>query len=210
MEQDSAAQMPSGWSGLGAMAALHRLNARCIETLTDFARTDGSLKRSMIYRMSDLWSRMDHRACERAGTCPVLLLNLNFERLDWWKRICAGQESVSAPDAPAALFANSQGTPLLREILTGVWRLGGSLPTAANLVFGMAPGVSAEISKLSVMQIDRMAASLSEGLRPRWEQNTKFWTQLLEASIGNSDEALSVIHLHCLQLLGGELDAHRS
>jgi hypothetical protein len=210
MEQDSAASTPSGWSGLGAIAALRRLNARCIEMLADIARTASSLERSMIYCESGLWSRMDQRACERAGSCPVFLLNLKFERLDCWKRVCAGKGGISSPDALPALFAECRGVPLLREILTEVWRLGSSFPAAANLAFGMAPGVSAEISKLSILDIDRIATSLHEGLRPRWEQNALFWRQLLEASVGNDDEALSNVHLHCLQLLGGELEPHHN
>jgi hypothetical protein len=208
MAQDSGAPPPDGWSGLGAIAALHRLNARCIEMLADIARTESSLERSMIYRESGLWSQMDQRACERAGSCPVLLLNLNFERLDYWEKVCAGQGGISTSDARLALFTECQGAPLLREILTEVWRLGGSLPGAANLAFGMAPGVSTEISKLSVLAIDLKASSLYQGLRPRWEQNAVFWRQLLEASVGNDDEALSNVHLHCLQLLGSELKPH--
>jgi len=208
MEEDRRAPFPNGWSGLGAIAALRRLNARCIEILADIAQTENSLELSMIYRESDLWSQVDQRACERAGSCPVLLLNLNFERLDWWKKVCAGEDTARSPDALPPLFVETQGRSLLREILMEVWRLGGSLPSAANLAFGMAPGVSAEISRLSVLQIDRKACSLYEGLRPRWEQNTAFWRQLLEASVGNDDEALSNVHLHCLQLLGCELEPH--
>ena len=205
MAQDSGAPPPDGWSGLGAIAALRGLNARCVELLAEIARTERSLERSMIYRESDLWTQMDQRACERAGSCPVLLLNLNFERLDWWKRVCAGQGGISMSDTPLALFTESQGAPLLREILIEVWRLGGSLPGAANLAFGMAPGVSIEISKLSVLAIDLKATSLYQGLRPRWEQSVMFWRQLLEASVGNDDEALSIVHLYCLQLLGSDL-----
>ena len=206
MAQDGRGPLPDGWAGLGAIAALRRLNARCIGMLADIARTERSLERSMIYRASHLWSQMDQRACERAGSCPVLLLNLNFERLNYWEKVCAGQGDISTSDARLALFTESQGAPLLREILIEVWRLGGSLPGAANLAFGMAPGLSIEISKLSVLAIDLKASILYQGLRPRWEQNAVFWRQLLEASVGNDDEALSNVHLHCLQLLGSDFE----
>lgn len=123
MEQDSGASAPNGWSGLGAIAALRKLNVRCIEALAVIGRTENPLERSMIYRESELWSRMDQRACERAGSSPVLLLNLKFEQLEWWKRVCAGNGGPSPPDAPPTLFGEYQGEPLLREILTevGVW-----------------------------------------------------------------------------------------
>lgn len=206
MEEDRRASLPGGWSGLGAVAALRRLNTRCVAVLAEIARTEGALDRSAIYREAELWGRIDERASGRAGSCPVLLLNLNFERLGLWKRVCAGQESISMSYAIPTLFTEFQGVPLLREILTEVWRLGGSLPTAASLAFGMAPGVSTEISKLSVLAIDLKATSLYKGLRPRWEKNTVFWRQLLEASIGNDDEALLTVHLHCLQLLGSDFE----
>jgi hypothetical protein len=210
MEQDGGPSTPKGWSGLGAIAALRELNARCIEVMAAISRTENPLERSMIYRESELWSRMDQRACERAGSCPVLLLNLKFERLEWWKRVCAGKGGPSPPDAPCTLFGECQGEPLLREILTEVWRLGGSLPDAANLAFGMAPGVSTELSKLSVLTIHHMATTFDEYLRPRWEQNAAFWRQLLEAAVGIDDEALSNVHLFCLQLLGSDLELQRS
>jgi len=209
MEQESGAPTPSGWSGLGAITALRKLNARCVEILAAISRTENPLERSMIYRESGLWSPMDQRACERAGSCPVLLLNLKFEQLEWWRVVCAGEGGISSADGPAILFGERQGEPLLREILTEIWRLGGSLPDAANLALGMAPGVSTELSKLSVLAIHHLAVTYYERLRPRWEQNAVFWKQLLEASVGNDDEELSNIHLFCLQLLGGELEAHR-
>jgi hypothetical protein len=210
MEEDRRASLRGGWSGLGAVAALRRLNARCIAVLAKIARTGSTLDRSAIYREADLWAQMDERASERAGSCPVLLLNLNFEHLEWWKRICAGEVIPSAPYALDPLFTEIQSRALLREIVTEVWRLGQSLPSAANLAFGLAPGISAEIAKLSVPQIERITLEQSGGLRPRWEQNTVFWSNLLDAALGHDDEALSNVHLHSLQLLGRELEHHRT
>jgi hypothetical protein len=206
MKGDRSTSLPNGWAGLGTVADLRGLNTRCIRILAEIARAEGALDRSAIYRERDLWARMDERASERAGSCPVLLLNLNFEKPSWWKRVCVGQDCIPASCARPTLFTESQGAPLLREILTEVWRLGSSLPTVANLAFGMAPGVSAEISKLSVLAIDLKAASLYQILRPRWEQNALFWKQLLRASVGKDDEALSTVHLHCLQLLGSDFE----
>lgn len=210
MEEDRRASLPGGWSGLGAVAALRRLNARCIAVLAEIARVGGTLDRSAIYRDADLWGQMDERASERAGSCPVLLLNLNFEDLDWWKRVCTEEAIPSVPHALAPLFTEAQACALLREILMEVWRLGGSLPGAANLAFGLAPGVSAEVAKLSVPQVERITLEQCGGLRPRWEQNAVFWSNLLEAAVGHDDEALSNVHLHSLQLLGRELERHRT
>lgn len=205
MGGDRAAPGPTGWAGLQAIATVHRLNARCFTTLAEVVQSgSASIERSPIYRNAELWRQMDQMASERAGRCPVLLINLNFDRLDWWKRVSEKRVAVPGPAASSELIDEAQATPLLREILMEVWHLGRSMPRAANLLFGMAPGVSEQISELTVRQVDQIAVDYARNLRPRWEENAVFWKNLLQAAIGTDDEALFAVHLHCLQLLGND------
>lgn len=209
MEEDRAAPAPNGWSGLKAITKLHELNERCFAALAEIARTcDTPTARSAIYRESELWKRVDQRARERAGSCPVFLLNLNFESLDWWTRV--GGDKRDAPPTPAnpAVYDERQAKLLAQEVLMEAWQLGRTNPNAANLFFGMAHGVSAEIAELSSRLIDRVASDYAKCLRPRWEENAIFWKRLLEAVIGTDDEALFAVHLHCFQLLGSALEFH--
>jgi hypothetical protein len=207
MEKDREGGTPDGWSGLRAIATLSELNARCFAMLAEAARGEQvAAECGAIYRERDLWRQVDQRSCERAGRCPVLLLNLNFDSFPWWKRVCAEPVAASRPVGQLLLTREDRARELLREILMEVWRLGGALPGAANLLFGMAPGVSLEISNLSASHIDHIAASYARDLRPRWEENRVFWKNLLQAVTGTDDEALFALSLHCWQLLGSEFD----
>lgn len=207
MEEDRTEQLPDGWPGLQEIATLHRLNASHFAMLAEVARTETSPgERSPIYRELELWKRVDDRACERAGRCPVLLLSLNFERLDWWKRISPRVAIIPTVDTHAALFDDALSGSILREILMEAWRLGRSLPSTATLLFGMARGVSAEISRLPVLEVDRIAVDYAKDLRPRWEENKVFWRNLLHGATGTDDGALVTVHLYCLQLLGGHFE----
>lgn len=211
MEGDHGTPPPNGWSGLRALARLKRLNAECIARLADVAQTEiDPIERSPIYREWELWKRVDKRACDRAARCPVLLLNLHFERFDWWKRACGGTVIVRHGTPQPLLSREGQSQSLLREILMEVWRLGRSLPNATTLLFGLAPGVCAEIANLSAMEVDRIAVDYARNLRPRWEENAVFWKKLLESAVDIDDETSFNVHLHCLQLLGSELELHGS
>ena len=145
--------------------------------------------------------RLDYRACERAGRCPVLLMQLRFQDGGWWDRIA---EEPTAPqlNAPAALFAQEDAAPLLREILMEAWSVSRTMPRAASFLFGLAPRVTQAISRLAIQDIERIVAQNARHLRPRWEHSHAFWPRLLRAATGTDNEAMMDMQLHSLSLLG--------
>ena len=194
---------PNRWAGVMMLQTAHRLNERCISLLAETFRAGGArIGVSAMYGLRELWAQVDARACERAGRCPVLLLDLNFQRKEWWRQVGDGDARAPSVNGPSALFREAHATALLREILTEAWSIGRSIPHAASLVFGMEPRVSSAIADLSVPELDQVAVVYARYLRPRWEENCVFWRRLLLAAIGADDEALAHAHLHCLQLLG--------
>ena len=194
---------PNRWAGVRMLQTAHRLNERCFSLLAETVLTGGaSIELHAMYRLRELWAQVDARVCERAGRCPVLLLDLNFQRADWWRWVGQGDGRASGVNVPSALFTEEDATPLWREILMEAWSIGRSIPHAASLVFGMEPHVSSAIADLSVPELDQVAVVYARYLRPRWEENCVFWRRLLLAAIGADDEALAHAHLHCLQLLG--------
>jgi hypothetical protein len=84
------------------------------------------------------------------------------------------------------------------------WTVGRTIPRALNLVFGMASEVTAVITQMGPLDIDRIASDEALHLKARWPESKSFWKGLLEAAIGTDDQAPENIHLHCLQLLGSE------
>ena len=188
--------VPQRWPGEGAMATVRQLNTRCVALLAAEKVYDDET-------LSSLWAQVDARACERAGRCPVILIDLNFQRPDWWQRAserCADPMATEGARAPET----DRAVSLVREILMDVWTIGRTTPRALNLVFGMASPVSATIAQLGTPEIDRIARQEAQHLKARWPESRSFWKSLLEASIGSDDQALAIVHLHALQLLGSE------
>jgi hypothetical protein len=187
---------PQRWEGAGTLTTVHQFNRRFLELLARQRHADATLV--------GLWAQLDDRACERAGRCPVLLIDLNFQRPEWWQRASQKvadpvlSDSGRGPDTERAVS-------LLREILIDARTLGHTMPRALNLVFGMASPVMAILVQMGPAQIDRIAVEEAQYLKPRWPESRSFWKGLLEAAIGSDDIALAKIHLHCLQLLGSEL-----
>ena len=198
-----AALSANRWSGVRMLETAHQLNERSFALLAEAAKLETpSIECNAVHGLQELWARVDARACERAGSCPVLLLDLNFQRPAWWNNVHRGELEGGRVSQSCALFTHEQATPVLREILMEAWSVGRSMPSAANLLFGMAPSVSEAIASLSVAEVDRVVANHARCLRPRWEESRPFWRQLLEAVLGTGNEALANIHLHCLQLVG--------
>ena len=184
------------WPGENALATVCQLNTRCMARLAEQPHDDATL--------SALWAQLDARACARAGRCPVLLIDLNFQRLEWWQR--ASQRSADPLLLEGASALDSGGTvSLVREILMDARTIGRTMPRALNLIFGMASPVTANIIQMGVPEIDRIAVEEGRRLKARWPESRSFWKGLLQAAIGTDDQALANVHLHCLQLLGSEL-----
>jgi hypothetical protein len=193
------------WSGREVLATARGLNARCLALLREVSsEPHAGDAYSAVFGCQDLWKQLDPEACDRAGSSPVLLVNINLERMDWWDRI-RGRHTVIYADPPIPLFATDRATGLVREILTEARSGARSQPHAARLAFGMSAFVSNAVANLSAADIDHIANKHGGQLRPRWDDRASFWRQLLEAAVGNDPKALAKVHLHCLQLLGRDL-----
>ena len=193
------------WPGREVLEAARELNTRYMELLAEVASTPeaGDAWGGLIGHLN-LWKQLNVDACGRAGRCPVLLLNINFERTDWWSRV-RHSPIVLDSGAPGALFHKDRAAPLIREILTEARSAARGFPAAARLTFGMTAIVSSIVADLSAAEVERISSAYTRELRPRWADRPSFWKRLLEAAITNDTSALPQLHLHCVQLLGRDL-----
>lgn len=161
--------LPTGWPSIRMMPTVHRLNEQCFSLLAEGARTDRAATIcNGVYGHSELWTRVDARACAFAGKFPVLLLDLKFQRSDWWGRVVHRERYLDSLNGVHELFAADRLAPLLREILVEAWGMARSKPHAANLLFGMMPSVCELVSGLSAADIDRIVVQHARALRPRF------------------------------------------
>lgn len=187
---------PQRWEGRDTLSTVRQLNKRSFALLAGQPHEDAVLE--------SLWAQVDERVCERAGRCPVLLLDLHFQRADWWQR--ASQRGADASTSLGVQSpAGERAASLLCEILIDAWTIGRTMPRALNLVFGMAPAVLTTILQMGPSELERIAVEEAQHLKARWPESRSFWTGLLQAALGTDDQALANVHLHCLQLLGSEI-----
>ena len=197
---------PTRWAGSHILDTVRRLNEHCFALLAQSARAERPpLECKAVYQHSGLWAKADSRASIRAARCPALLVDLNFQRADWWRRI-SGDSHGSPPAAERCVFSSAaQTASLVREVLTEAWGAARWMPSATTLLFGMVPPVTAVIARLPASGIDRIVAEHFASIRPRWEHRGEFWRHLLQAAVGTDERELDSVHIYCLQLLGTEL-----
>jgi len=185
------------------LQAVRRLNGQCFSFMADAARNERARAEiPAVFAAHGLWGQVDPKACDRAGHCPILLLDLNFQRLDWWRQAISGEADETHSVNADHWFSVEMAIPLLRELMTEAWIAARYMPLAANLLFGMTPEVRAVIATFSVADVDRIVSVHVRSLRPRWDNSRTFWKHLLEGAVGADDRILGATWLHCLQLLG--------
>lgn len=189
------------WVGSALFETVRHLNGQCLNFLLQLSRTAEHSKQFACLRDHvPLWAEMDSEALVRAASCPVLLLDINFQSHEWWdaSKSHIHQHAAGAIANPG--FENAE--PLMYDILTEAWTAVRSLPRAASLAFGMTPTVTAAIAGLRAADIHGLATAAIHEVRPRWESHPQFWKDLLTTARQKDTEAMTRMHLECLQLLG--------
>ena len=198
-----------GWAGRRVLQVAHRLNEECIAALANAAAAEHrAADFNLIVELSELWMALDQAAIARAARCPVLLLDLNFARADWWHGAARGAAHPASRVLNGGVFPIEIPRDVLREVLTETWSAHRSMPRAVNLIFGMRPAVGEAIASLRVSAIERIVLEHASELRPRFGETLDFWRKLLQVSLDADAEGLADLHLYALQLLGRNLDLH--
>jgi len=184
---------------------VRRLNERGLALLTKAAQAlDVAEPQASWKEILPLWARASEGTLGRAARCPMVLLDFNFQRLEWWSQVITAQGSQESRRPRLSAFHTEEAISLARELLLEAWSAARAMPPVSSLVFGMAPEVSALIARLSPRDLDRVVVQEIQDLRPRWENRPIFWRELFHAATQMDDQILANVHLHCLQLLGGE------
>jgi len=180
---------------------VRRLNERGLALLTKAAQA-GDWTASWK-EILPLWAHASEGTLGRAACCRMVLFDFNFQRLAWWSRVSNAQPEES-PQLRLSTFHTDEAISLARDLLLEAWSAARSLSPVSSLVFGMAPEVATLIARLSPRDMDHVVVHEIQELRPRWENRPMFWKELFHAATQMDDETLANVHLHCLQLLGGE------
>lgn len=185
---------------------VRRLNERGLTFLTKVVQTSEWVEGQTPWKqIFSSWACASERTLERAARCPMVLLDFNFQRVSWWSRVTNTQPGEEPAHANLSAFQRDEAIPLAHDLLLEAWSASRSMPPVSSLVFGMAPDVTTMIARLSPRELDRVVVHEIEHLGPRWANRPMFWRELLQAAAQLDDQMLANVHLHCLQLLGGEI-----
>jgi hypothetical protein len=195
-------------SGLGE--TVRQLNERGLLLLAKAAQVLDTIEAQASWlEILPLWAGSSESIVGRAASCPMVLLDFNFQRLSWWSRVIEGQPCQESRQPKISAFHTDEALALARDLLLEAWSAGRSSSAVSSLAFGMAPAVSTLVARLSPRDLNRIAVQEIQELRLRWENRPMFWKELFYAATQANDELLGEVHLHCLQLLGGELVSMR-
>lgn len=192
--------------GRSLRPTIHRLNARAVGLLAKAGQRDGwSAGPACLREVSRLWAAASEVTLSRAARCPMVLLDFNFQCVGWWSRAVNTQRDIAR--SRLSLADNEEAISLARDLVLEAWSAARLLPRGASLAFGMAPEVASRMARFSPLELETWVALEVDSLRLRWESRPVFWKELFYSAEGMDDLSLESVHLHCLQLLGGELSS---
>ena len=197
------------WRRSQSLDLVHQLNEHCLELLAGAAVTNAGSEIPLVSANRDLWAQLGSDARRRAALLPFAILDLRFADETWWLRaIGAPASTPSEPDSANSL-PPELSERLLQETLMFAWQMARSDRTAAQVSFGMRPAVAVIIGELTPGQVRDIAFWKSGSLRMRWQDDGRFWRELLLAVGAQDSEAIAELHLHAkLQLLGPLIYPH--
>lgn len=195
---------PHTWKSARILESVCQVNEHLVSALIEMAR-HGNVSTVVVRQNVDALRRMDSAACKRAARIPVILLDLHFQREDWWRSAgrLNGEYRATAPVASS--FPADYAAELTRESLIVAWLAVQRARRSANLLFGMSDAVANILGELTPQQLNRIAERSSHELHIRWQSKPEFWRKLLLAGQSGSASDLCEVHLYGLQLLGGDL-----
>jgi hypothetical protein len=206
--EDGAAEAgtaPGGcWLSAGTLDSLRELNELCLALLAEQAAVRGGPPDGLLQQLAGLWRDLDGAARHRAAACPYLLLDAGFADPLRWRAAPAPQVGDAGADRYACYFTVPAAAEVARLVLIYAWHLARSQPSAARLLLGMTAPSATLIGCHTLRQIQTLAESHPEWLRPRWPARVQVWRELLLAAASGEAVGLERARLRGLTLLAAE------
>jgi hypothetical protein len=196
-----------GWLRPETLESLVELNELCLSLLAEQAAVRGASASALLRQVGESWRLLDPAARRRAAACPYLLLDAGFADPLRWRPLALPQVGDAAQGAYTAFFTVPAATEVARLVFTYAWHLARSQGAAARLLLGMPAPSAALIAHYTLRQIQALAESRLEWLKPRWPAHVQAWRDLLLAAAAGDAPALERARLRGLTLLAAEARA---
>ncbi len=202
---EDGATLGGCWLRTGTFESLTELNELCLALLAEQSAVGGGPGSGPLQTLNELWRALDGAARQRAASCPYLLLDAGFADPGRWRtRAASPQVGDAAADRYACYFTVPAAAEVARLVFIYAWHLTRSQSAAARLLLGIPAPSAALISHYTLRQMQALAESHPEWLRPRWPARVQVWRELLLAASSGEAAALERARLRGLTLLAAE------
>jgi len=198
------ATLAAGWLRAGVLDSLFELNEMCLSLLAEQAAMRSGPPSGLLQQLGELWRGLDAAARHRAATCPYLLLDAGFADPLRWQVPATRQVGDAGGDRYTCYFTVPAAAEVARLVFIFAWHLARSQIAAARLLLGMPAASAALIGHYTLRQIEALAESHPEWLRPRWPARVQVWRELLLAASCGESTTLERARLRGLTLLAAE------
>ena len=201
---NDTATLAASWLPAGTLDSLTELNELCLALLTEQSAVRDAVPSGLLHSLGELWRGLDGAARHRAAACPYLLIDAGFADPVRW-RTPAAQVGDGGTAHYACYFTVPAATEVARLVFIYAWHLTRSQSAAARLFLGMTAPSAALIARYTLRQIQVLADSHPEWLRPRWPARVQVWRELLLAALSGEATALERARLRGVTLLAAEV-----
>lgn len=191
--------------GESSLAPIGEINERCISLLVQAARDERHPAPGLVVALRTLLLRMSPEMRARAAQRAILLVDMGFRDLIWWRDARREPHRASRTPLIQDAFPARAAMNLARSTLVLSWHSIRANRTAAGLMLGIPYPVADVIGSLSLTDLDRIAEKRFRRLRPRWEDRPALWHQLLLSVEGADFRREREFNLRAAQLIAGEL-----
>lgn len=202
---DDGAALAASWLRAGALDSLLELNELSLSLLAEQAAVRSGPPGGLLQQLGELWQRLDAAARQRAAACPYLLLDAGFADPLRWQVPPAPQVGDAGGHRYTCYFTVPATAEVARLVFIYAWHLARSQSAAARLLLGMPASSAALIGHYTLRQIQTLAETHLEWLRPRWPARVQVWRELLLAAVSGDVAALERARLWGLTLLAAEV-----
>ena len=194
------------WRGAPSIRLAHQLNERCIDLFCELAiESSPENPWSIIVSSRDLWCRLDAAARKRLAVFPFAIVDVRFKAELWWRAMSEHGLAMSGGASGSNSTPWSRYEWLALETLLCAWQVAREDRGVAQMIFAMRPSVAECIAGLTMQQVRTIAIGGAQALRIRWDDDPKFWRELLLAVREDDDRTLATLRREAKLLFGGEL-----
>lgn len=194
------------WKGAPSIRLAHQLNERCIDLFCELAlESSPENPWSIIASSRDLWCRLDTAARKRLAVFPFVIVDVRFNDESWWLAMSEQGRATAGSSSSFTETPWSRYAWLALEALMCAWQVAREDRGIAQMLFAMRRTVADRIAALTMQQVRTIATGGAQALRIRWDDDPKFWRELLLAAREEDEGTLAMLRREAKLLFGGEL-----